>query len=198
MKITSITRQQKRLDRYSVFVDGAYAFSLSEAALLTCGVTRGQELSQKELGELQGLSTNDKLYNKVTRYAALRPHTTWEISEYLKRQQASPSLAVELLNKLSNIGLVDDTQYAKAYVHDRQLLRPTSRRKITFELRKKHVAKEIIEEVLTASEQDDQAALRSLIERKRQQSRYQDDLKLMQYLARQGFHYSDIKAALTP
>jgi regulatory protein len=198
MKITSITRQQKRTDRYSIFVDGAYAFSLSEAALLTSGITKGQTLTQKELGELQGVSAHDKLYQKTTRYAVLRPHTTWEVSEYLKRQQASPTLIAEILNKLSNMDLVNDTHYAQAYVHDRQLLRPTSRRKISFELRKKHVAEAIIEAVLVNSEQDDQAALRSLIERKRQQSRYKDDLKLMQYLARQGFHYQDIKEALKP
>ena len=67
-----------------------------------------------------------------------------------------------------------------------------------FELQRKHVAKEIIEAVLEGSTQSDQSALHALIERKRQQTRYQDDLKLMQYLARQGFQYGDIKEALKP
>jgi regulatory protein len=196
MKITRITQQQKRTNRYSVFVDGVYSFSLSEAALISSQVTRGQELSQTQLGELKRLSTDDKLYNKACRYVAIRPHTAWEVSCYLERQQASPALIDEILNKLSNIGLVDDAQYAKAYVHDRQLLRPTSRRKIMFELRKKHVAGDIIEAVLQANEGTDQTTLQTLVERKRQQSRYQDDLKLMQYLARQGYHYSDIKAVM--
>jgi SOS response regulatory protein OraA/RecX len=35
-----------------------------------------------------------------------------------------------------------------------------------------------------------------VIERKRRQTKYQDDTKLMQYLARQGFGYDDIKSAL--
>jgi len=38
--------------------------------------------------------------------------------------------------------------------------------------------------------------LRELIAKKRQQSRYQDKLKLMQYLSRQGFGYGDIKTVL--
>jgi len=114
----------------------------------------------------------------------------------LERKQAPPALIDELLNKLTNIGLVNDAEYAKVYIHDRQLLRPTSRLKISFELRKKHVSGEIIEDALNASEDIEQTALKDLIERKRQQTRYQDDLKLMQYLARQGFHYSDIKKAL--
>ena len=197
MKITKIVQQQKRTNRYSISVDGTYAFSLSEAALLSSKITRGQELTQKQLRELKLLSGDDKLYAQAFRYAALRMHTSWEIARYLERKQASPALIQELLNKLSNSGLINDTQYAKSFVHDHQLLRPTSRRKIIFELRKKHVPQAIIEAVLSSNDETDQTALRTIIENKRQQSRYQDDLKLMQYLARQGFHYGDIKQALS-
>jgi SOS response regulatory protein OraA/RecX len=42
----------------------------------------------------------------------------------------------------------------------------------------------------------DISALKSTIEKKRRQSKYSDDLKLMQYLARQGYNYDDIKTAL--
>jgi SOS response regulatory protein OraA/RecX len=45
-------------------------------------------------------------------------------------------------------------------------------------------------------EGDEHNALREIIERKRKQTKYQDDLKLMQYLARQGFNYDDIKSEL--
>jgi regulatory protein len=196
MKITKITQQQKRTERYAIFVDGAYAFSLSQSALLTSSLAPGQELSQHQLGELKVLASSDKLYNQVLRYISLRAHTSWEIAQYLERKQASPALVDELLNKLSNIGLIDDAQYARSFVHDRQLLRPTSRLKISFELRKKHISDDIIEQVLGAEQAGDQTVLRALITRKRQQPRYHDDLKLMQYLARQGFHYPDIKEAL--
>jgi regulatory protein len=196
MKITGITQQQKHSHRYSIFIDGAYAFSLSEAALISSKLHHGQELSSTQAGELKLLASGDKLYGQACRYIALRLRTAWEISRYLERKQAPPALIDELLNKLSSIGLVDDAGYAKVYIHDRQLLRPTSRLKIAFELRKKHVSKEIIEAALNGSEDIEQTALKDLIERKRQQPRYQDEMKLMQYLARQGFHYSDIKKAL--
>ncbi len=196
MKITGITQQQKHSHRYSIFIDGAYAFSLSEDALLSSKLHHGQELEPQQVGELKLLSSGDKLYGQVCRYIALRLRTAWEVSRYLERKQAPPALINELLNKLSKLGLVNDAEYAKVYIHDRQLLRPTSRLKISFELRKKHVSVEIIENALNASEDIEQTALKNLIERKRQQSRYQDETKLMQYLARQGFHYSDIKKAL--
>lgn len=196
MKITSIKQQAKRRDRYSIYVDDKYTFSLSEAALLESGLASGQELTKEQVGEYKRKSADDKLYSQALRYVAMRPRSTWEIELYLQRKQASPPLIEQILNKLSLIGMVDDEKLARAFVHDRQLLRPTSRRKMILELRKKHVADEIIERVLEADATAEQAALQAVIERKRRQTKYQDNEKLMQYLARQGFSYSDIKEAL--
>lgn len=196
MKITSIKQQVKRADRYSIFVEGKYAFSLSESALLESKLASGQELSREQLGEFKKRSADDKLYNQTLRYVAMRPRTRWEVEFYLDRKQASPALIDNILNKLSNIGLIDDRKFAQAYVNDRKLLRPASRRKIIAELRKKRVADEIIQQITSAEEIDDRTALRAIIERKRRQTKYQDDTKLMQYLARQGFGYDDINSVL--
>lgn len=195
MKITKIVQQQNNQGRYSVFIDGQYSFPLSEAALLNSKITAGQVINQKQFRELKLLSSGDKFYSQATRYVSIRPRTTWELTQYLQRKQAPPHLIKEILNKLSDIGLVDDAHYVKAYIHDRQLFRPTSRRKIIFELRKKHIEDDIIKKSLS-DEKTDLTALEYLISRKREQTRYQDDLKLMQYLARQGFNYGDIKEAL--
>jgi regulatory protein len=197
MKITAIKQQVKRKDRFSVFVDGKYAFSLSDAALLESKITSGTEIAAGQLRELKQLSDDDKIYNQTLRYIALRPRSRWEIEFYLeKKKKVSPALTESILNKLSIIGMIDDTKLAQAFVNDRRLLRPTSRRKLILELRKKHVAGDIIEQAVGSEVDDEQAALQTVIARKRRQTKYQDDLKLMQYLSRQGFSYGDIKDAL--
>ena len=197
MKITSIKQQAKRTDRYSIFVEGKYSFSLSETALLDSKLASGQELSKEEVGEYKKLSSEDKTYNQTLRYVAMRPRSRWEVEFYLtKKKGASPALTEQILNKLSNIGLIDDVKIAQAFVNDRRLLRPTSRRKMSAELKKKRIAEDIIEQALGSDAEDEQTALLEMIERKRRQAKYQDDLKLMQYLARQGFGYDDIKNAL--
>lgn len=196
MKITGIKQQVKRTDRYSVFVDGKYEFSLSDTALLESKLATGQELSAGQLRELKKLSADDKLYNQTLRYMALRPRSRWEVEFYLERKKTSPALAKSTLNKLSIIGLIDDEKFSEAFVNDRRLLRPTSRRKLINELRKKRVAGDIIEKAVGAGQEEEQTALQAIIESKRRQAKYRDDdLKLMQYLARQGFNYGDIKEA---
>jgi regulatory protein len=195
MKITAIKQQVKRTDRYSVFVEDKYSFSLSESALLGSGLASGQELTAEQVKEYKLVSADDKVYNQALRYVAMRPRSFWEMQFYLERKGASPTLTEYILSKLSNIGMLDDKKYAQAFVNDRKNLRPTSRRKIIAELRKKRISDEVINGVI-GEESDDVAALKSVIESKRRQAKYQDDLKLMQYLARQGFNYDDIKTAL--
>lgn len=196
MKITAIKQQVKRQDRYSIFVDGEYAFSLSEAALLENKLAAGDELTPNQVKDFKKISEDDKLYNQTLRYVALRPRSQWEIEFYLQRKKASKELTTKITTKLNEIGLIDDKKFARAFVNDRRLLKPTSRRKLISELRKKHITEEIIDQAVGSEENDEQSALGAMIERKRRQSKYQDDQKLMQYLARQGFRYQDIKDAL--
>lgn len=196
MKVTAIKQQVKRAGRYSIFVDDRYSFSLSADALLDSKIVIGLELDQKQIGEYKQLSEDDKIYANVLNYLAIRPRSEWEIETYLKRKKATPSLSEAILNKLSINRLIDDRKFAEAFVRDRRLLRPTSRRKLILELRKKHVKDSVIQEAIGSEASDEQQALVEIIVRKRRQTRYQDDLKLMQYLARQGFGYGDIKTAL--
>ena len=195
MKITAIKQQAKRADRYSIFIDGKYSFSLSETALLESGINSGQNLEKGQVREFKQKSADDKIYQQALRYVSLRPRSVGEMELYLTyKKQASPSLSESILNKLSNIGLLNDEKLAGMFVNDRLLFRPTSLRKLSAELKKKKISQEIIDRVL--AEHNDDSTLNLVIASKRRQKKYQDDEKLMQYLARQGYGYSDIKAAL--
>lgn len=194
MTITSIKQQVKQASRYSIFVDGVYSFSLGDAALLDSKLYVGQELESDRIKELKQLSSDDKIYGLVLRYVAMRPRSIWEIKTYLERKKCSPLLAEQILNKLSINGLIDDLAFAQSWVRSRSLLKPSSRRKIFQELLAKHVSEVVISQALDENIESDTEALHALIAKKR--SRYSDDLKLMQYLARQGFGYDDIKRAL--
>jgi len=198
MKLTRIVQQEKQKDRYSIFVDGKYSFSLSENALLDAGLAVGQELSQEDVKHWKQASADDKVMGSALRYAAMRLRSVWEMEQYLKRKNASPALAEKILNKLININLLNDEAFAKAWVANRRLLRPTSKRKLQQELKAKRVPEEVINITLAEDEVvNDRTALREMIAKKRNLSRYKaNPMKLMQYLARQGFNYDDIKQAM--
>ena len=196
MKITAIKAQVKREGRYSIFVDDKYAFSLSAEGLPDAHLVTGQELSQVDVTDYKRLSQEDKAYNLALAYVARRMRSEGELHDYFRRKQYAPELAEQLLAKLRRLHFVDDVEFAKRWVENRRRLKATSTKKLRLELRQKRVNSDVIQAVLTEDETDEHQLLRDLVEKKRRISRYQDDQKLMMYLARQGFTYDDIKAAL--
>lgn len=197
MKITKIEAQVKRRGRYSIFVDDQFAFGLSETGLIESGISIGLEIDEKRLAELKDRSDFDKIYGRVLDLLARRSRSEWEISDYLKRKQVDEETASEILNKLSSRGYVNDEKFARSWVESRRLLKATSKRKLSLELRQKRISDQIITQVIQEDETDEQDVLKKLIEKKRSQTRYQDDMKLIAYLARQGFSYGDIKETLS-
>ena len=63
-------------------------------------------------------------------------------------------------------------------------------------MKQKRIKPDIISQALAGQEIDELKMINQLIDKKRQQSKYQDNLKLMQLLARKGFSYDLIKQAL--
>lgn len=197
MQITGIKQQERMKDRFSVYVDGKYAFSLSDRALLDSKVATGQELTGDDVKHFQQLSAEDKLFGNAIRYAAMRLRSRWELEQYLRRKEAAPEKAEEIIGRLTELKFIDDRTFARNWVENRHLLKPTSKRKLRQELMAKHIAGSIIDDVLQEDETGDLHELRLLVAKKRRIAKFRDDdVKLMQYLARQGFGYEDIKSVI--
>lgn len=196
MKITDIKQQVKNQSRFSVFVDEKYKFSLSQSGILDTGVKVGKEITQQELDALVDESISDKAYNGAISLIVRRKRSEWEMQEYLKRKDLAPELIQDIVSKLKTYNLLDDSDFAKSWVENRRLLKSTSKRRLQQELRAKRVSDDIIQKTLANDETDEKEVLRNLVERKKKQTRYQDPQKLMAYLIRQGFDYSDVKEVL--
>ena len=196
-KITTIKQQQKRRDRYSIYVDSKYSFSLSENELVKLELSENQELSQQQLQVLQAEATVDKAYDRVLRLLSHRPRSQYEITTYLQRKEYDPEVIATVSHKLIKLELLDDAKFARQWVQWRLNTSHKSVRQLRAELLKKGVNKDIIDEALSAvDDQTELAQLKALIARKSRLSQYQDRQKLMAYLARQGYNYDSIKQAL--
>lgn len=212
MKITALTSQQKDKNRVNVLVDGVYRFSLDIYQVADLGLRVGREYTEQELIDLEIESQFGKLYGRALEYTMMRPHSSREIRDYLYKKtqmkrvrsqktgevQERPGVSVEVservYDRLLEKGYIDDEKFARYWIENRNLRKGSSRRKLEAELRTKGVKNEIIAKYLDASERDDQTELQKIITKRR--GRYPDEQKFMQYLARQGFSYDDIKSAL--
>lgn len=211
MKITNISAQAKNPDRVNVSVDGKYRFSLDISQLVDLGVKIGKEYSEDELVELEGESQFGKLYARALEYCLMRPHSSREVRDYLwrktrptryksragelkERAGVSQQIVERVFRRLVEKGYVDDENFARWWVENRNVRKGASARKLAAELRAKGVDGKIIEAQLTQTSRSDEEELQKIIAKK--QSRYSDLQKFMQYLVRQGFSYEDVKNAL--
>lgn len=212
MKITSISVQMKNPDRVNVSVDGKYRFSLDVYQVGELGIKVDKEYTEEELTELESESQFGKLYGRALEYCLMRPHSAKEVRDYLwrktrqtmtrnrrtgeliSREGVSQHNADRTFNRLVERGYVNDESFARYWAENRNQTKGASQRKLTAELRAKGVEQGIIDAALGSSERSDQDELLKVIAKKRR--RYDDENKLIAYLARQGFSYDDIKTAL--
>lgn len=211
MKITDISQAVKNPDRVNVSVDGKYRFSLDIFQVGELGIKVGKEYSEEELTEIETESQFGKLYSRALEYCLLRPHSKREVKDYLWRKTratkyksratgeikehagVSQEIADRVFVRLEEKGHVDDEKFAHWWVENRNQAKGISRRKLQAELRGKGVESFIIESALGDSQRSDKNELQKIIAKKRKKY---DDQKLLQYLARQGFRYDDIKTAI--
>ncbi len=212
MKITAISAQQKDKNRVNIMVDGAYRFSLDVFQYADLGIRVGKEYTDQELNDLETESQFGKLYARALEYCLMRPHSSREMRDYLYRKTrttkvrsrktgevtdrpgVSQSLTERVYDRLVEKKYIDDDKFARYWVENRNMKKGASKRKLQAELQSKGVDRAIIESQLDQTERTDGDELQKIIEKKRR--RYPDGQKFMQYLARQGFSYDDIKAAL--
>jgi regulatory protein len=196
MKITKIAAAVKTAGRYNVFVDDKFSFSLDETQLVKLGLRKGDEISAERLAELKAESDFGKNYIRAVDLISRRLRSEKEIRDYAWRKQWAKENLDKVIERLGERGYLNDAKFAASFVRSRATLRNYSTRKMKLELRKKGVAPEIIEKVLAESEEfDEAAALKNLVAKKR--AHYAgDEQKFIAYLARQGFPYDEIKAAL--
>jgi regulatory protein len=207
VKITGITSQTKNNNRVNVMVDGVFRFSLDIFQVSDLGIRVGKDYTEDELLELESESQFGKLYGRALEYCLMRPHSAKEIRDYLYRKTRDTrtktggikkgvpvEVTYRVFDRLAEKGYIDDEKFARYWVENRSLTKGASRRKLIAELRVKGVESSLVERLWEDSERSDEDELQKIIAKKR--GRYPDDQKFMQYLARQGFSYDDIKQAL--
>lgn len=195
MNITKISPAVKTEGRYNVFVDNEFSFSLDETQLVTLGLKKGDAIDELQLSELKNESDFGKNYIRAVDLISRRLRSEREIRDYARRKQWTEDNTERVIDRLCERGYLNDERFAESFVRSRANTRNFSAKRMKVELQKKGVKPDTITNILAESDDyDEMAALRKMIAKKI--NKYDDERKLVAYLARQGFKYDDIKSAL--
>ncbi len=95
------------------------------------------------------------------------PRTRAQLAGAMARRGVPDDIAAEVLDRFTDVGLIDDAAYAQAWVTSRQRTRGLAPRALAGELRQRGVAEPLIAEAVNAVDGDEMAATaRALVRRK--------------------------------
>ncbi|HIE25282.1 MAG TPA: hypothetical protein EYP74_04700 [Anaerolineales bacterium] len=199
-KITAIKTQRKNTERLSIFLDGKYDFGI--ARVLAGSLRVGQLLGEEQISALKASDELESAYLKAINFLSYRARSSAEIRENLRGHEISEPCIEPTIERLEKQGFLNDKDFAETWVENRNTFRPRGKRALTYELRQKGIAHQVIESTL--EEMVNEEELVYLAGRKKAKQLAKRNLewqdfrkKLVGFLARRGFNYSVISPVLS-
>lgn len=191
--ITALEIQKRNKERVNVYLDNEYAFSLDvmQAALLR----KGQALSEAEVTALQDDDAIGQAVDRGVRFLAYRPRSEQEVRRNLSDKDIPQAVIDAAVDRLHNLGYLDDRAFALFWIENRSTFKPLSPRALRYELRQKGVADPIITDLLADVDAYDAAyqAARKRLQRLRGTDRSTFRSKINAFLQSRGFTYDIIR-----
>jgi regulatory protein len=121
-----------------------------------------------------------------------QPRSRDELARALDAKNVPVEVATAVLDRFEEVGLVNDKEFAQAWVESRQSVRGLSRRALAVELRRKGIADDLVHDTLSAIDPDEEwARARNIVDRKLASTRRLDRptrfRRLASALARKGY-----------
>ena len=195
MLITAAEERKKGMT--ALYIDGEYAVSVDTLTLASKGYKTGSEINDDELYELLEASKVSRAKEKALYLIEYRSRTRKEIYDKLLPLYGE-NAAESAIERLEELGLIDDEKYAREYAQQLIERKHYSRERAAFELMKKGIDKYTAEEALDELEADPVEQITILLETKysRRLSNDKDVARTVNSLRAMGYRWSDIKEAM--
>ncbi len=144
--ITALKQQKNNKNRINVYIDDAYAFALDiNAALL---LYRGRVLTEEEIQQLRDDDLRRRVYQQAIRFLAVRSRSRMEMQRYLEKKGVAAELIALTIERLQNETYLNDAQFARLWIENRERFNPRGAYALRYELRQKGVEDDIIDQAL--------------------------------------------------
>jgi regulatory protein len=199
--ITKIAVQQKKTDRYNIFLDEKYAFSVDEDVLIKHQLKKGIELDEFSLSEIAYQDDIRKSYNLAIQYLSRRMRSEAEVRKHLKDKEVDGSIIQEVIHKLYEYSFLNDEEFAIAFVRTGMNTTDKGTDMLHRELKEKGISETIIERALQEYpfEKELHTAIKlceKFVQKNTRDSSRIMKQKLEQMLFRKGFSLGTIQTAL--
>ncbi len=185
-----------------MFLDGKFAFGLDEEVAVRLGLEKGEDLTELKIKEILSQKAENEAKNIALKFLSFRRRTEKEIRDKLKSKGFDEKSIKSTIDKLKGYDLINDSEFATAWVKERLAYKPRGKKLLRQELWKKGIEKEIIDQVTEELCQDeDKSALELLQKIKKRYQNLEPKVarrRMLSLLLRRGFSYEIAKNTLAP
>jgi regulatory protein len=154
--ITALNADPHDPNKVHIFVDGRHTLVVSLDVAASERLVVGQPCPPGRLERIYAAEQQQQVYEFALNFLTYRPRSSREVEQRLRKKGFTPSQVDGAVERLKRQGYVDDREFARFWINNRQTFSPRGPRLLRSELRQKGVPQEVVDEVL-AEHSDEQA-----------------------------------------
>jgi regulatory protein len=194
-RITALAAHPRRAGRYRVEVEGESIGFVDAEGAGTLKLRVGVEYDDAMAAGVAAATARVAAYDKALECLARGAKSAKDLARWLAQREHSRENVAITIERLTELGLLDDAEFARSFARSRATARGMSRRRIQAELAKRGVARDLIDaaiaEVMTDESVDECAMVEAAAIRKfRSLQKLEPDVqrrRLYGFLARKGY-----------
>ncbi len=192
-KITALTRQKRNPSRINVYLDDDFAFGL--AAITAVSLQVGQTLTTAQIESLQASDQEEKAKNVAIRFIEYRPRSLAETRRHLHKKEYPEAVVERVLQRLQAVDLLNDADFARYWVDQRESFKPRSKMALQQELRQKGIERDLIDDAIAEIDEFAGASKAAQAKAQRWHSLPWQEFrkKLGGFLQRRGYGYGIVR-----
>lgn len=192
--ITKITRQKRHQDRYNIYLDEEYAFSVDESVLIQHQLTKGKVVADFEMDDMVYEDEVRKAFSAALNYLSFRMRSEQEVKKKLLDSGYGESVALEAIKKLHDYNYLNDEAFSKALLSTEKNSSKKGPNAIRQSLKQKGIDEDTRQQVLDTYTEEDQLEVAMALAEKTLRSAQkltpsQQKKKIQDLLARKGYPF---------
>lgn len=196
MVIRELKPSRRVEGRWLAFLEDGTILRLGENEVIDFALYAGKELSEEESAALRESARRGALKGKAVELLSRKPQSRRELERKLTQWEASGEESCAICDRMEELGYLNDAAYAAAVVHHYSV-KGYGERKLRDELYRRGVPRDLWDDALKQAEPPDAAIDEFLAKKLAGKTSDPKELKkVSDALARRGYHWNDISAAL--
>ncbi|MBD7916547.1 recombination regulator RecX [Clostridium sp. Sa3CUN1] len=199
--ITKIEVQKRNKDRSNIYIDNEYAFSLSNELVYKEGLKTNEKINIEEIKVIAKEDNYLKCKNTALRIVEKSYKSEKELRDKLILKGYENEEIEKSISFLKEYNFISDDNYTRMYVKDKSRIQ--GKKKIKYDLIKKGISENIIEEEISNIDRDEEREVAyNLAEKKyntiakRESDKFKLSQKLYRFLLSKGYDYDTVSYAV--